>query len=829
MPKRCTSLLALLLCLLFVPTANAWKNFTADEPDSGLVSNSFVDIVFHEGRLWAASGGGLALSEDFGLTWVTFDAESGLNEDLPSALFGRDGQFWVASSFIREFNGIGYQFGAGYNITYDYGTSWESVVPSDSSGARFGQLSFDLTGDGTRIYSANFHGGLIASNDDGTTWRHLFFSPSDSSDWNADRWADLETGRYYSCQIDTLHADTLIVYAGSAAGLQKFLYLPKGSKLGGANIYDITSLDSILFLCHEGGVTRTTDSTFSSYFTADETNGLGSNLVKELEYIEDRLWAGCFDETSGDGAGLFHSTDSARSWTETPFGALRGPDAGVFDLISVLDTSQHRILYIAAGDSGLFRSDDKGQSWQRFFVDSSDIDLSSPYNQVYSVDIFIDTLPATADSIFLGTKAGLRRAAFTETPFTIDTTTDTIITFENTDTTSSFVSLVRHSRPEGKSFTWVAVERESPLPGDTGASAILIDSTGTADVVVLGKIYDVDVYDSITTIIASSNGLSLSSNGNPFFPPVNFAIVDPSSGLTFSNFDILTTENINGRTYCGSERGFAYRITNNNWEIITANTDLFGHDLAVARTAANSGLHGDWVVALALQEHVSDTVLWAGCRRLPTGSQTNGVSFSTDFGDSWTNVLENIRAWNFAFDDDGIAYVAASEGLYAAAPPWTTWEKLSIVDPSGDTIISATEIFAVEIVDTTLWIGTEQGLASRPLSGDDWDIERNFTGTSSDDEVFAAPVPYSPLNNDGRLTVHYHVESSADVTVEIYDFSMNHVATLADSKPRAGGADYFESWDGFNGVGDMVAAGIYYIRVRYSTGEERWGRLAIVP
>ena len=108
-----------------------------------------------------------------------------------------------------------------------------------------------------------------------------------------------------------------------------------------------------------------------------------------------------------------------------------------------------------------------------------------------------------------------------------------------------------------------------------------------------------------------------------------------------------------------------------------------------------------------------------------------------------------------------------------------------------------------------------------------WAITRIFKETESEDEVFAAPVPYSPINFNGRLSVHYHVTNSSDVTVEIYDFSMNLVKRLADGKPRSGGSDYFESWDGYNDRGDMAATGIYYIKVSFSTGEEKWGRLAI--
>jgi len=37
------------------------------------------------------------------------------------------------------------------------------------------------------------------------------------------------------------------------------------------------------------------------------------------------------------------------------------------------------------------------------------------------------------------------------------------------------------------------------------------------------------------------------------------------------------------------------------------------------------------------------------------------------------------------------------------------------------------------------------------------------------------------------------------------------------------------TWSGCNGRGEEVAVGIYHFKVEYSTGEVRWGKLAVVP
>ncbi len=816
--------LSLVAILVASPTLSfGWMFYDAQAPDSSLLGNSFVDILYYDGTAWLASSKGLSATTDMGLTWVTYTSEV-LNSDNPSAIFARPGQIWVAGSHFESFEGVNYPFGDGFNMSTDNGLTWQTMEPPEAS--NFGKLVYDITGNDISTFAACFHGGLIVSHDEGQSWRHIFYTPVDSLDWANDTWADSASGRFYSCQIDTFHADTTILLAGSARGLMKFLYLPKRVKLGGNQIYDILGVDSTVYLAHEGGVTRTVDSTINPKFTADTTNGLGSNLVRKLTYFGDRIWAGVFDSNDSSGLGLYYSLDSAETWNRLPVDYFDGLHSGVYDFKIYHDST----FYIAAGDSGAFRSIDSGQTWLRFFVDSSDMDFLSPRNQIYSLDL-------TSDSIYLGTRAGLVRAPYTNEPFYIDPNLDTVITFPENDQSGSFASLVRHydgnfvaqdSSIIHYSFTWVGVE---PQTVDGTPGGILMNSPGHDSVAIFARVNDITLIDPITSVIATEFGLTLSTNGLSPIPSVNLSVADPTTGLTLNSFQFLTVDQVGERLYTGSSYGFGYMISNNNWRVFRANTDPLRRDLAVARTYSNSGLPGDWVVAIDLQSGSQDTILWTACRRVPdTTGQINGVGLSYDFGASWTTVLPNIRVWNFAFDGDAV-YAAGSEGLYYAEPPYADWTRLSIVDPvTQDTMISGTEIYSAAVVEGEIWVGAELGLARLDRgAGDVWTINRNFKETESEDEVFAAPVPFSPVNFNGRLSIHYHVATSTDVTVEIYDFAMNLVKRITENRPRSGGADYFESWDGYNEEGDMAATGIYYIRIKFSSGEERWGRLAIVP
>jgi flagellar hook assembly protein FlgD len=113
------------------------------------------------------------------------------------------------------------------------------------------------------------------------------------------------------------------------------------------------------------------------------------------------------------------------------------------------------------------------------------------------------------------------------------------------------------------------------------------------------------------------------------------------------------------------------------------------------------------------------------------------------------------------------------------------------------------------------------------------ELFQHVDSTTSDDEVYAFPVPFSPLRGQ-QVDFHFVVEEAGNVTLEIYDFAMNLVARPIDGVYYTPGIYPGEgrqgiTWDGRNGNGDNVAVGVYYFRVDLPSGESRWGKLAVIP
>ena len=67
------------------------------------------------------------------------------------------------------------------------------------------------------------------------------------------------------------------------------------------------------------------------------------------------------------------------------------------------------------------------------------------------------------------------------------------------------------------------------------------------------------------------------------------------------------------------------------------------------------------------------------------------------------------------------------------------------------------------------------------------------------------------------------------MTIDIYDFSMDRVATIQEYEwdPIGNTNDRSAKWDGRNDAGDIVASGVYFFRANIE-GKITWGKLVII-
>ena len=67
------------------------------------------------------------------------------------------------------------------------------------------------------------------------------------------------------------------------------------------------------------------------------------------------------------------------------------------------------------------------------------------------------------------------------------------------------------------------------------------------------------------------------------------------------------------------------------------------------------------------------------------------------------------------------------------------------------------------------------------------------------------------------------------MTIKIYDFNLDLVRTIIEGATRTGGVEADNDiWFGKNDKGEFVANGIYFYNIKLGTGEDWWGKVAVV-
>jgi hypothetical protein len=243
-------------------------------------------------------------------------------------------------------------------------------------------------------------------------------------------------------------------------------------------------------------------------------------------------------------------------------------------------------------------------------------------------------------------------------------------------------------------------------------------------------------------------------------------------------------------------------------------------------------ISGNFVVALSEQRWNDKTVIWAATVNALDPDEQRGVSFSNDGGETWTTALLGEFAHNFAFKDS-IAYVATDNGLFRTDDMGRTWLLSgSIIDPTNRQRITATAVNAVAVMGDTVWVATGGGLAYTIDSpelpfGSQWRVLRRYESVVSTSSTYSYPSPFSP--DDQAVRIHYALRgSAANVSIRIFDFSMQLVKTLIQNAPRSGAFEHDEVWDGRDEQRRRVANGVYFYRIDIDGEDPRMGKIFVV-
>jgi hypothetical protein len=367
----------------------------------------------------------------------------------------------------------------------------------------------------------------------------------------------------------------------------------------------------------------------------------------------------------------------------------------------------------------------------------------------------------------------------------------------------------------GKTWTYI------PQPVDR------IDETEyrPTTTIVQNVTFDIAVQDSTVWITSWGGGLRRSSD----------------MGQTW---DVITTDgrpfDASSATNTGWRNHVAFSVMAENGNIWVGTADGIsksenGGETWRRFTHQNQQLpiSGNFVVALAYQPYTH--TIWAATIEADTdSSEFRAVSKSENGGESWETMLEGTFTHNFAFDDS-VVYAATDLGMYVSNDGGDNWYTLPVIrDYITGEEINGTEYFSAAVSNegafNRLWVGNESGLGSTIDNGNTWRVHRSFKSTQGEGtpNVYAYPSPFSPSRH-GYIRFQYDITREGEVVIDIYDFAIDHVATIREyeSYPIDGTNDRSARWNGKNDSGITVATGVYFFRINVE-GKITWGKLVVI-
>lgn len=330
-----------------------------------------------------------------------------------------------------------------------------------------------------------------------------------------------------------------------------------------------------------------------------------------------------------------------------------------------------------------------------------------------------------------------------------------------------------------------------------------------------GLTYDIALTDSSIWLASFGQSLQVSADDGSTWTtlwPDRFPW-DPFLYLNQRVFSVISTDDA---IWVGTAGG------------INRTTD--GGETWVNMNHENAGISGNFVVALGEQQYDNKSIVWAATWKAEGRTEHYGVSRTENNGLTWKVCLEGEFVHNFAFEGETV-YAATDNGLKKSSDGGQTWGTFpQMVDASTGEWIDWRVFYSVRAQEGILWAGGADGLAKTEDNGLTWTVYRAFASTT-EEETYAYPNPWSPMRYESGevphpLRLQYRTSGQMKVTIKIYDFSLDLVKILEEYHHQTG--SNWQTWDGKNEKGEIVANGVYYYVVEKEGDGTARGKIVIL-
>ena len=301
---------------------------------------------------------------------------------------------------------------------------------------------------------------------------------------------------------------------------------------------------------------------------------------------------------------------------------------------------------------------------------------------------------------------------------------------------------------------------------------------------------------------------------------------DALNSGTVLDFDLSPTTGALGFESNLNHRAFSLSIKGDTVAVGTANginISYDGGETWIKYTAQNSGISGNFIVDLTQADDGS----FYGVALATQSSENKGLVVSNRNANGmlfWETQMEGTRLYNVYSAIEGHAYISGEEGFWYSTDGWNWVEMGNIQDANGQLLLTQKIYCVLEDDRDDLWVGTADGVARSSDMGVNWEILRRVNNDFQEDLALSAyPNPFSPsrmnqLDGEGYVRINCKLPSPGRVNIEIYDYSMTRVKYLVENITVDRDKVEF-IWNGKNGLNNLVANGVYFIRLEYDWGD----------
>jgi hypothetical protein len=197
-----------------------------------------------------------------------------------------------------------------------------------------------------------------------------------------------------------------------------------------------------------------------------------------------------------------------------------------------------------------------------------------------------------------------------------------------------------------------------------------------------------------------------------------------------------------------------------------------------------------------------------------------GIVSTDNKGRTFNRYLAGEKIYQVSVDGEHVV-ATGDNGLFISKNGGQSWNQITSIQNDFGFIKPSATYYGNALINDRIWVSTSDGIATT-TDLNTWEIIRvnlnseqgnQFQDDPPNVETYAYPNPFSPSRHEyQRIRVEAQNNGNQNVTIRLYDFSMNLIREL-DSRSIDTESAFEAIWDGKDGDGKLVHNGAVFYSV----------------